>query len=387
MPPTPAAARTTPPLWALHLLFLMTGTGTTMLGPILPVLMRTWQLHDSQAGALLAAQFLGAFMGGASVGSNVRRSLLTASAAAAAGLGVFALASSHSGGMPLSMAALLLAGFGIGHMIASNNIIGSHFPAERRARTLTLLNLSWSLGAILSPILAAWLLPHLPLHLLLGVFAALFACAGCAVYVRLPAPPDAIASSEEAGATRNVVLFFGTMMLLYGGVETCMNGWLTTYILRYGDHTLSGSQLSTSLFWIALIAGRLFTAALLNWIRERGLLRLALGATTLCIAALVRAHTSISLMACAVLLGLSMAACFPVCFSIMAGYRPRARQAGAVIAVSGIGAALFPWLSGLVSTRTGSLHTGLVVPLLAVAAMFIMSLLLPRADQPPTPSS
>jgi len=358
-----------------------------MLGPILPVLMHTWHLHDSQAGALLAAQFLGSFMGGMSVGSHVRRALLTASSAAAIGLGVFALASSHSGAMPIAIAALLLAGFGIGHMITSNNIIGSQFPAERRARTLTLLNLSWSLGAILSPILAAWLLPHMPLRLLLGAFSSLFALTGCAIYARLTPPPDAAATREEAGVTLHIVLFFGTMMFLYGGVETCMNGWLTTYILRYGDHTLSGSQLSTSLFWIALIAGRLFTAGMLTWIRERGLLRLALGATTLCIAALVRAHTAVSLMACAILLGLSMAACFPVCFSIMAGYRPRARQAGAVIAVSGIGAALFPWLSGLVSTRTGSLHTGLLVPLLAVAAMFIMSLLLPRASQSQTPSS
>jgi len=350
-----------------------------MLGPILPVLMRTWQLHDAQAGALLAAQFLGAFMGGASVGSHIRRSLLVASTAAASGLIAFAATTTHAGGMPTAMAALLLAGFGIGHMIATNNIIGSQFPAERRARTLTLLNLSWSLGAILSPILAAWLLPHISLHILLGIFAALFVLAGCSVYVRLSNPPRASTASEEMGATRNVVLFFGTMMLLYGGIETCMNGWLTTYILRYGDHTLSGSQLSTSLFWISLIAGRLFTAGLLTWIRERGLLRLALGATTLCIACLVRAHTAMSLMACAILLGLSMAACFPVCFSILAGYQPRARQAGGVIAVSGIGAALFPWLSGLISTRTGSLHTGLLVPLVAVVAMFIMSLALPRA--------
>jgi fucose permease len=363
----------------LHILFLMTGTGTTMLGPLLPVLMRTWQLHDSQAGALLAAQFLGAFAGGISVGSHVRRSLLTGSLAATAGLAAFALTSTRAAGMPIALVALLLAGFGIGHMIASNNIIGSRFPAERRARTLTLLNLSWSLGAILSPILAAWLLPVVSLPNLLGAFAALFALAGCAVYLRLSSQPNAAAAGEEAGATRNVILFFGTMMLLYGGIETCMNGWLTTYILRYGDHTLSGSQLSTSLFWIALIAGRMLTAGMLTWIRERDLLRLALAATTLCIAALILAHTAFSLMLCAVLLGLSMAACFPVCFSIMAGYHPRARQAGAVIAVSGIGAALFPWLSGLVSTRTGSLHTGLVVPLLAVAAMFVMSLLLPRA--------
>ena len=67
----PASVRqTTPPLWALHILFLMTGTGTTFLGPILPMLSQTWHLHDAQAGVLLACQFLGAFVGGISVGSH-----------------------------------------------------------------------------------------------------------------------------------------------------------------------------------------------------------------------------------------------------------------------------------------------------------------------------
>ena len=81
-----SAPRTAPPLWALHILFLMTGTGTTMLGPLLPLLSRTWHLHDAQAGVLLAAQFFGAFLGGVTVGHNARRVLLRASAASACGL-------------------------------------------------------------------------------------------------------------------------------------------------------------------------------------------------------------------------------------------------------------------------------------------------------------
>ena len=366
-----------PPLWALHILFLMTGIGTTLVGPILPLLMRTWQIHDAQAGILFPAQFLGAFVGGITVGSHVRRELLTASAASVFGFILLALAASHAGGMHVALLALLIAGFGIGHMIAVNNIIGGQFPESQRARTLTLLNLSWSLGAILSPVLAAWLLPTVPLHTLLGVFAALFACAGCAVYIHIDSPPPA-AEAAALGSQRSVVIFFGAMLLLYGGVETCMNGWLTTYILRYGDHTLRSSQLSTSLFWIALIAGRGLTAGALSFISERRLLRLALGATTFFIACLLRAQGAFALAACAVLLGLSMAPFFPICFSILMGHAPRARQAGMVIAVSGIGAALFPWLAGLLSSHTGSLHIGLIVPLLAAAALWTMSLMLPH---------
>jgi fucose permease len=341
-------------------------------------------LHDADAGVLLAAQFFGAFLGGLTVGHNARRVLLRAAATSACGLAAFAWATTRGGGMPVALGALLLAGYGIGHMVAATNIIGGQLPADRRGRNLSLLNFSWSIGAILSPVLAAWLLPSIPLAWLLGTLALLFACAGVSVFVHIDHPEDAAAEAASAGSARSVVIFFGVMLLLYGGVETCMNGWLTTYILRYGDHTLRNSQLSTSLFWIAYITGRGLTAGALSYISERGLLRLALGATTFFIACLLRAQGSLALAACAVLLGLSMAPFFPVCFSILMGHAPRSRQAGLVIAVSGIGAAFFPWLTGRVSTWSGSLHTGLIVPLLVAATMLVMSLVLPHLRPAPT---
>ncbi len=198
VPTSPAnTPRTAPPLWALHILFLMTGTGTTLLGPILPLLMRTWHLHDAQAGVLLAAQFLGAFIGGISVGSHARRELLTASAASILGFACSRARRLARRRHARRAAGSAVAGFGIGHMVTANNIIGGRLPEDRRARTLTLLNLSWSLGAILSPILAAWLLPTVPLHTLLGVFAALFACAGVAVYANIDSPPPIAEAMQQ----------------------------------------------------------------------------------------------------------------------------------------------------------------------------------------------
>jgi fucose permease len=170
------------------------------------------------------------------------------------------------------------------------------------------------------------------------------------------------------------------MLLLYGGVEASMNGWLTTYILRYGDHTLSSSQLSTSLFWIALIAGRLAAAGALTWLGERTMLRLALATTGACIAALARADGTVALTTCAILLGIAISPAFPVCFSIFMAYRPRAQQAGLALAMTGIGAALIPWLTGMLSTHSGSLHTALIIPLVAAVAMLLMSFTLPRAQ-------
>ncbi len=58
----------------------------------------------------------------------------------------------------------------------------------------------------------------------------------------------------------------------------------------------------------------------------------------------------------------------------MMAERPTARQAGIVVAVSGLGAAALPWLMGEVSTRTGSLQVALALPLAAALGLLGMAI-------------
>jgi FHS family glucose/mannose:H+ symporter-like MFS transporter len=82
----------------------------------------------------------------------------------------------------------------------------------------------------------------------------------------------------------------------------------------------------------------------------------------------------------AVLLGLSLAPFFPATWSLLMGERPRARQAGIVLAVSGLGAAALPWMMGVVSTHTGSLQVALALPFAAALGLLGMSWLGPKAS-------
>ena len=52
----------TPTLAAMHAGLVLAGLGTALLGPILPLVARQWQLLDSQSGLLMAAKFCGAFV-------------------------------------------------------------------------------------------------------------------------------------------------------------------------------------------------------------------------------------------------------------------------------------------------------------------------------------
>lgn len=366
-----------PSVAMMYFAFILTGLGTAMLGPLLPLLSRQWHLLDAQSGLLLFAQFCGSFLGGATMSWRLKRGLLLGVAASTLGLTVFALAP----GLTVACPALFVAGFGLGHAITAVNILaGQRFTAQR-ASALALLNFFWSFGAMLAPLLAGWLTPRFLLpHLLLG-FAALFAVCGLGLawdmrhgFTDARVTEDPLTAGGHSGLFLGTFLFFMGMLFLYGGLETCLSGWLTTYALRYGDKTLSVSQYTTLLLWMSLTAGRASSAALLRRVPETLLWRLALISTVLLTAGLAVAHTAATIALATVLLGLSLSPWFPVTFSLLMGERPRARQAGLVIAVSGLGAASLPWLMGVLSTRSGSLQRALIVPLLAAVALLAMSL-------------
>jgi fucose permease len=366
-------AKFVPSAKLMHFGFILTGLGTALLGPILPLLSRQWQLSDAQSGLLLLAQFCGSFAGGVSVSRHLQRSLLAGLAAAAIGFGGFAIAP----GLWLACAGLLAGGFGLGQIIASTNILAGWRYTEHRGSALALLNFSWSFGAMLSPLLAAWLLPRFALRGMLECFAGLFAVAALLMTAEVWGTSeeigiaDAQAGNKDMGWT--VFIYFAGLLFLYGGVETCLSGWLTTYTLRYGSKTLAISEYTTLLLWMALTVGRAMSSAIMLRVGEKTVQRWGLALAVLFTAGLATS-SAVGIAIFTVLLGLSLAPFFPATFALLMAERPAARQAGIVLAVSGLGAAALPWLMGVVSTRTGSLQVALSLPLAAAVVLLGMSL-------------
>ncbi len=175
-----------------------------------------------------------------------------------------------------------------------------------------------------------------------------------------------------------VYLYFIALLILYGGLETCLSGWLTTFALRYGDKTLAVSEYTTLLLWMSLTFGRAGASALMLRVGEKTVQRWGLGLSALFTAALATAHSAVLIAGFAVLLGLSLAPFFPATWALLIAERPTARQAGIVLAVSGLGAAALPWLMGVVSTGTGSLQVALVLPFAAALGLLGMSLFAPK---------
>jgi FHS family glucose/mannose:H+ symporter-like MFS transporter len=352
--------------------FLLAGLGTVMLGPIMPLLLHDWRLTDQQGGLLLAAKFVGSFLGGVSVPRRLRLGVLGGMVFACMGFGAFAL----SGGLLSGAACLFVSGFGLGQIIASTNIVVGRRYRSHTGSALASVNFFWSLGAVACGLIAAAVIPRFHLRGPLLSFAGLFLLIGAGGWVNPSREVGLEEDSPEAPTARPMRMLarFALLLFLYGGLETCMTGWLTTYTLRFSDVQLLGGQSAIVLLWSALTAGRAVSSAALRVMREATLQRIGLGLSVVLIAALVTTRHGPLLSLYCVLLGLSLAPFFPTTFALLMKRRPTAREAGFILAVSGLGAALFPWLMGFVSTRSGSLRIAMAVPMGLALALLLLSM-------------
>ncbi len=362
--------------------FLLTGVGTAFLGPVLPLLAHNWHITDEQSGLLIAAKFVGAFLGGISVHRLLRYGILGGLLLGCAGFVGFAL----SGDVVLGAAGLFISGYGVGLSITAINILIGRRYVAHTGSALSTLNFFWSLGAVGCGFLAAIILPRFGLRNPMLIFGALYfvtALAGLAITSHRTgtAGEPATAATELPMAIaavplpRRVHLHFAGLLFLYGGLETCMTVWLTTYTLRFTDMHLLAGQSAVVLLWSALTVGRALASAAMRIISETATQRIGLLVSAVLIFAMTTTRQSSLMSVYCVLLGLGLAPFFPSTFGILMRRRPTSHQAGTVLAVSGLGAAGFPWLMGAVSTHFGSLRVAMAVPMVLAVLLLALSLL------------
>jgi fucose permease len=351
---------------------LLSGFGTVFLGPVLPSLAASAHATDSGSGLFFAAQFLGAFFGGITTSQRLFACLIRGLCAAFTGFLLLTICVVLGAGVVWDSVALVPLGFGVGQMLTSVNLLAAQRFQESRSSALSLINFTWSLGAVTAPFLLGSILSSLTLPVVLGavtvVFAVMLAWTSWAVRSKLSESNQQHARTEHL-LPRSAFAAFAAMLLLYGGVETCLSGWITTFGTRYGNAALRVSTLGATALWLGITTGRALAPMLLRLIRERVFLLATLCSATAIVILLSRASGAVSITLLAALLGLSLAPWFPLVLSSMISRGATARETGVIIALSGIGAAVLPLLLGVVSRSTGSLRTALLVPLVGLVLL------------------
>ena len=390
------APRDAPPLSKadLHVGFVAAGMATTLLGPVLPALSQRWEVSDALIGLAFTVQFIGIVSMGALSSALVIRFggghvMRAGFVLLAAGIGGLAVASWLPG-----LAAILCYGLGLGLVLPTTNVLIAAASPGREASAVSLVNVSWSGGAVAWPIFVASVgggqrvgLPLAALALVMAIMAMRLVLThryGASGRLTPASPATSHGSSigsamqmpPEGRTTAILGATFSAMLFFYAGAESAIGGWVAEHVRRI-EVSGAGRQwtIAPVVFWAALALGRLLMPLVLRGRAESlvlvsGLIVVLAASTVLALAPTV----AVAFVAAAVA-GLGLAPVFPITFVDLARTLGPRRPAavGPVYAMASVGSAVLPWLVGFCSTQFGTLRAGLVVPIVSATAMIALT--------------
>jgi FHS family glucose/mannose:H+ symporter-like MFS transporter len=366
-----------------QLAFFPTGILTTILGPMLPILIVRWALNDTQAGNLFLVQFL-AQLAGVQL-SGVLLSRLGYRPAFLLGLLLMAggTATLLLGSVWLGLASIAIYGLGVGLITPTDNLliseISSNSGGSSGAGAVSLLNFFWGVGAVFCSLMVAWTAAHKLLPFFLGGVSLLLVLLALSMR-NLPFPPAA--ESEHSSVAwlslgkSPTIWIFASIFFLYPGAETAVGGWVGSYVSRLGPRGAAIASMMPAFFWTALTVGRALGTAFLHRVPERSVLRAGYAAGAAGIVLMLWGSTLSIVIAAALLTGLSFATLYPITVSrLTRRYGVSARSIGAVMfSLAAVGPAAIPWMVGVISHASGSLREGLFLPLAATLVLFVIHL-------------
>jgi FHS family glucose/mannose:H+ symporter-like MFS transporter len=363
--------------------FLPTGILTTLLGPMLPILIARWAMNDTQAGNLFLVQFLAALAGVQLAGVLLARWGFRPAFLSGLLLMACGVATLYMGSLGLGLISVAAYGLGLGLIIPADNLliaeISSGSGLSSRAGAVSLLNFFWGVGAVFCSLMVAWTAAHKLLPFFLGSVALFLVLLALAMR-NLPFPA-AEKSAESSASWREMakspaIWLFAAVFFLYPGAETAVGGWIGSYVSRLGSRGAAMASMMPAFFWSALTVGRALGTAFLRHFSERRVLRAGYAAGAAGIGLMLWAPALSGVIGGALITGLSFATLYPITVARLSQrFGVAARSIGAVMfSLAALGPAVIPWMVGVISHATGSLRAGLLLPLGATVVLFLIHL-------------
>jgi fucose permease len=340
----------------------LAGVATTMLGPLLPSFAARGAWSDAQSGALFTAEFLATVVLAATVGPLSIR--LGYAALVRAGLLLIALG---CGGSAIASPALLpvsiaICGAGLGLLIPSANLAAARSNPGQSAKAVVWMNMSWSIGSVVSPLAIA---------ALGGAFLWTLAAATIVMAAIVGAGPRdqvTIMRATSSSGVQIVTVITAALLFLYSGTESALGGWLSTYTRRLPAAGELWAIMPT-IFWSGVLMGRVAAPSVIPRIPAGRLVKLCMFSAIAGTAIIVAGQGPSPVIFATALAGLSMAPIFPLVVAQYADRTGGGSASGLLFVASGLGGAVIPPLVGIMAGATGSLRTGLGALLIGMAGM------------------
>ncbi|HZJ82210.1 MAG TPA: MFS transporter [Clostridia bacterium] len=366
-------------LWGNFYAFIITGMAVLITGAILPYLIDEFHLSYSSGGLLLALQAignLGASLIGGIISDYVGRKtvMLFGSLCFLIGFGgVFFVTSTF-----LLFLLLFMAGIGWGVMNSMVNSVVSD-ASGGRSSTMNLLHMFFAIGAFIAPLFIG-ILVRANLSWRFGPLALSFMSAILfLVFLIMPIESTKKDENEDnkGGIPFSNIRYYIFMLLLflYVGSENSINGWMVTYLQELNIFSTIGPQDVLSIFWVAIIAGRLLNAAIHRLLtKEVLILTYSLGGSISFILFLLTSHP-VLIMLWVFLMGIFFAGFYPTLVANASSIiRGSGAAAGILMGCGGMGGAVVPYINGIVAEGRG-LYAGLMVIVVSMLLLIIIALI------------
>ena len=364
-----------------YLTMLFDGLCVSSASVILPLLKEHYGLSYNLSGLLLALLSVGNLAAALMCGLlprfwGVRRTALLFTSGLCLGYLLLLL----SGSPVFLLLGFLLIGLGKGSSMNNATVI-TGAAAKDRTKSVNLVNALFAVGSLCGPVIyllfsgrAFWQAPLAVLAAAGGVLWLLF------FGIRMGGPRKDAPQKDDLSFLRDRHFWLSTAFLFCQQcAEISVTGWLVTYFKDAGILTGVLSELTVTVVWLAMLAGRLVIAFVLPQQSRLRSLTLMSAAAIVTYALLLYSRSGAMALAALFLFGLSISGTYPT--SIAQASRALSNASvGVMLPVAGIGAILMPYLTGAVAQRVG-IHGGMLCPLAALCVMLVFALLMRRSER------
>ena len=378
--------------------YMSLGLVLIMLGAILPDLKADYTLSYQVGGALLSVQSVGYVLAGLLAGYlplmlGIKVSYILIQLSVTLGFIMLLI----SGNPVWLLIAMLLIGVGKGGITNYNNLLMNIY-SEGNAGPLNILHACFAAGAVIAPLIAlavsGWRV------------AVIIGCACCAaslVFLVLAGfsdadlenadSADAAAAGTEEGRKKKVdygflkeKLFWVTVLIcfFYQAVEASFMGWMTSFLIDTGVMEASLARFTTSVLWLALMAGRLLCSVAARKFRPGHMILALTFITTVFMILLLLNRSPAGLIIATAGIGLGMSGMFGTSVSNAGDIFSRYPVCmGFFVFLASMGAIAAPAIIGVVANKAG-MHTGMSTLLVFAACMVaaaVVNLLMQRGEK------
>jgi MFS family permease len=250
-------------------------------------------------------------------------------------------------------------GIGGGILNGATNAVVSDISTGDKGASLSLLGAFFGFGALGMPLLLGALLKHFNYSIILSCVGFSFLLA--VIYfllIKFPVPKHTQGFPLSAGMKllkEPAILLIGFFLFFQSGTEALVNNWSTSFLQNEMKFSEQGSLFLLTIYMVALTVARLILGGILRKISSYLLMLLSLFLFLVGVVILQFAQTySVSLIAF-IIIGLGLAAAFPVMLGYVGHlYSTLSGTAFSIVLVIGlIGNILINYLFDLISHQQG----------------------------------